>query len=147
MASPKSVFVSPWLGTCQMLSTGCKWRNCYISWKNDACKSLCFSVVTRFWFHTMWNVQARTSAGLYNIIRLGDIYRAPPITALFRFLNRIRKFKVELSCTFPVYFNVNYWNKIELYVIIAIFSILKWYFKNINIVLAGLYIEKQFGTW
>ncbi len=40
---------------------------------------------------------------------------------------------------FFVYFNVNYWNKMEIFVKYAIFSILKWNFQNINTVIVGLY--------
>ncbi len=40
---------------------------------------------------------------------------------------------MEFSCPFPIYFNVNYWNKIEFYVKYDyFFSILKWIFQNIN---------------
>ncbi len=43
--------------------------------------------------------------------------------------------KWNFHVIFPVYFNVNYWNKMEFHVKVAIFSILKWNFQNINIVL------------
>ncbi len=46
--------------------------------------------------------------------------------------------KWNFHVLFPVYFIVNYWNKMEFYVKFVIFSILKWNFQNINIVIVGL---------
>ncbi len=46
--------------------------------------------------------------------------------------------KWNFHVLFPVYFNVNYWNKMELYVKFVIFSILKWNIQIINTVIAEL---------
>ncbi len=62
-----------------------------------------------------------------------------PPKLLFLFFAEFGILKWNFHVLFPVYFNVNYWNKIEFYVKLAIFSIIKWNFQNINAEIGGFY--------
>ncbi len=141
MSGYQKYFMHAWLPGQLVLhnrpsqQTGCKILSQI--WPPDGWESWILAVVNSSWhWHGFYTWRHHTYL-LTDLTHFVTWSRAPKL--LFLFFAEFGILKWNFHVLFPVYFNVNYWNKVEFYVKFAIFSILKWKFQNINGIIVGLY--------